>query len=398
MDGPIYIPKVFNGRDRLFFMLNTEWKNQRQSAQGTYSVPSAAMFTGDFSSLASTIYDPLSAAANGGIKTAFPNNKIPTDRIDPISKKFLNYYVSSNLPGTVSNYTQMNSSPNNRAGLTLRMDYVESVKSQWTGRYSWGDEDQSSTGISITGSKILNKHEQYLGTNTRTFSASLVNEARFGYTTMSNSLGTRSAYEVDSVSALGIPNLAAGAPVSWGVPFASFAGTGYSAIGDTQDGPYAIDDNTLQLVDNMSWIKGKHSLRFGFELTRQNYNQVGNQFSRGQFSTQANTTTMSGTRTGGDAFAEFLLGHLYQSTVAVALAQAEYQRNAYHAFVDDTFRVTPKLTLTMGLRYELTPPWVNQLGNQFALGSLSFTGSYPTDIAQTSACASPGGSRKSSAG
>lgn len=148
------------------------------------------------------------------------------------------------------------------------------------------------------------------------------------------------------------------------MPYASFAGTGFSAIGDAQDGPYAIDDNTLQVVDNLALTRGKHSVRFGVEYTRQNYNQIGNQFSRGQFSTQANTT-MSSARAGGDAFAEFLLGNLYQSTVAVALATAQFQRNTFHAFVDDTYKVTQKLTLTFGLRYELTPPWYNQLNNQF---------------------------------
>jgi hypothetical protein len=364
LDGPVRIPKVFDGRDRLFFMANDEWKVQRQNSQATYSVPTAAMFTGDFSAFGTTIYDPNSAAG-GATKTPFLNNTIPPSRIDPISKKFLNYYVSSNLPGFSNNYTQMNSSPNNRDGFTLRMDFVESAKSQWTGRYSWGDENQSSTGISITGSKIVTNYEQYLGTNTRTFSPTLVNEARFGYTRLYNALGTRSAFDVDSVSAIGIPNLQPGAPVSWGVPMASFAGDGFVAIGDVQDGPYAIDDNTLQAVDNLSLIRGKHSLRFGFEYTRQNFNQVGNQFSRGQFAFQPNAT-QSSSYTGGDAFAEFLLGDLYNSIVAVALAQADFQRNTFHAFADDTYKVTPRLTLTLGVRYELTPPWVNQLNNLFS--------------------------------
>jgi hypothetical protein len=357
LDGPVRIPKLFNGRDRLFFMANYEKRVQRENRQGVYSVPTAALFGGDFSAWPTTIYDPTT-------KTAFPGNIIPSDRIDPISKKFLNYYVPSNLPGFSNNYTQVNSFPNNRDGFTLRMDLVESEKSQWTGRYSWGDENQSNTGISITGSKIVTNYEQYLGTNTRTFSPAVVNVARFGYTRLSNALGTRSAFDTDSVSAIGIPNLQPGDPVTWGVPFASFAGDGFVAIGDAQDGPYAINDNTLQLVDTLAWVRGKHSLRFGFEFTRQNYNQVGNQFSRGQFAFQA-YHTQSLDKKGGDAFAEFLLGDLYQSIVAVAIAQAKFQRNAYHAFVDDTYKVTPKLTLSLGLRYELTPPWVNQLNNQF---------------------------------
>ena len=364
IDGPVRIPKLFDGRNRLFFMANDEWKVQRQNSQSTYSVPTPAMFGGDFSGLSSLIYDPATAVT--GTKTPFPGNRIPSNRIDPISKKFLNYYVPSNLPGLSNNYTQMNSSPNNRDAFTLRMDFVESAKSQWSGRYSWGDENQASTGISITGSKILTNYEQYLGTNTRTLTPTLVNEARFGYTRLSNSLGTYSAYNVDTVSALGIPNLQPGDPVSWGVPFVSFSGNGFSAIGDTQDGPYAIDDNTLQAVDNLSWIHGKHTFRFGFEYTRQNFNQIGNQFSRGQFAFQANAT-QSSTRTGGDAFAEFLLGDIYQSTVAVALANAKFQRNAEAAFIDDTWKATPRLTLSLGLRYELTPPWTDQLNNLFTV-------------------------------
>ena len=170
LDGPVRIPKIVDGRNRLFFMANDEWKTQRQNSQGTYSVPTAAMFGGDFSAYGTTIYDP-NTAANGGTKSPFPNNVIPASRIDPISKKFLNYYVPSNLPGFANNYTQMNSSPNNRDGFTLRMDFVESPKSQWTGRYSWGSENQASTGISITGSKIITGYEQYLGTNTRTISS-----------------------------------------------------------------------------------------------------------------------------------------------------------------------------------------------------------------------------------
>ena len=144
IDGPVRIPKLFSGRNKLFFMANDEWKKQRQNSQALYTVPTAAMFGGNMNGL-STIYDPLTGL-NGATKTPFPNQTIPMSRLDPTSQKLLAYYPSSNLPGLSNNYTQFNSSPNNRDGFTLRMDWVESAKSQWTGRYSWGDENQSSTG------------------------------------------------------------------------------------------------------------------------------------------------------------------------------------------------------------------------------------------------------------
>jgi hypothetical protein len=366
IDGPVRIPKLFNGKNRLFFMANDEWKTQRQNSQALYTLPTAAEEQGNLSALSAVIYDPSTGGATGAAKTPFSGNMIPTSRLDPISQKFLKYYSTASLPTALNNYPFAVSSPVNRDGFTLRMDFVESSKSQWTGRYSWGDENQSSNGLGGLGSKIITNYEQYLGSNTRTITPSLVNEARYGYTRLFNSIGTLSAFSNDVVSALGVPGLQPGLPATWGIPAISLNGDGFSGIGDNTDGPYVIQNNSLQLVDNLSWIKGKHTFRFGFEYTRQNFDQVGNQFSRGNFVFQPNAT-QSPTHTGGDAFAEFLLGDLYQSTVAVAIASANYQRNAEAAFIDDTYKITPKITFSLGLRYELTPPWVDQLNNDFTV-------------------------------
>ena len=366
VDGPVWIPKLFNGRNRLFFMANDEWKIQRQNSQSLYTLPTATEEAGNLAALAATIYDPSAGGSTGATKTPFPGNVIPSNRLDPISQSLLKYYAAAALPAATNNYPLFVSSPLSRDGFILRMDFVESTKSQWTGRYSWGSEAQSSTGLGGAGSKILTGYEQYLGTNTRTLTPTLVNEARFGYSRLFNSIGTLSAFTNNVVGALSIPGLQAGLSSTWGIPSISLNGDGFSAIGDSTDGPYVIQDNTLQAVDNLSWTKGKHTIRFGVEYDRQNFNQVGNQFSRGNFVFQPNAT-QSPTHTGGDAFAEFLLGDLYQSTVAVAIANAQFQRNAAAAFIDDTYKITPKLTLSLGLRYELTPPWVDQANNDFTV-------------------------------
>ncbi len=361
MDGPVRIPKIFNGRNRLFFMSNYEAFRRRQNSQSIYSVPTAAMLGGDFSGLGTTIYDPSN-------KTPFPGNAIPTNRIDPISKKLLNYYNSANVAGAglTSNYVQSNASPQNRDGFVLRLDFVESSKSQWFGRYSWGDENQSSQGLNLSGSKILTNYEQYVGSNTRTLRPTLVNEARFGYNRFFNSIGTFLAFNTDVISSLGIAGFSGGPSVTWGIPNIVFQGDGFSSIGDSTDGPYANSNNSLQFIDNLSWIHGRHTFKFGGEFMRQNYNQVGNQFSRGQFTFQPNAT-QSASLTGGDAFAEFLLGDLYQSEVAVGIANATFQRNMEAAWVDDTWKLTSKLTLSLGLRYELTPPFLDTKGDLFSV-------------------------------
>ncbi len=357
IDGPVVIPKVFNGRNKLFFMSNFETLVQRQSQQAVYSVPTSAMLQGNFSAWPTTIYQP-------GTGVPYPNNVIPTSQLSPISQQMLKFYDAATLPGFVNNYTQNNASPFIRDGFIIRMDFVESSKSQWSGRYSWGSEVQKNGALSITGTKVTTGYEQYLGSNTRILSPNVVNEARFGYSRMFNAITTADAFSVNTVAALGIPNLVAGQPVQWGVPEASFSGDGFYQVGDGSDDPYQISDNTAQLVDNLSWIKGKHTFKFGFEYNRQNFDQLGNQFLRGQFTFSPNAT-QSSTHTGGDAFAEFLLGDMFQSTVAAAPAMANYQRNVEAAFIDDTWKITPKLTLSLGLRYELTPGFTDALNNLF---------------------------------
>jgi hypothetical protein len=356
VDGPVSIPKLFNGRNKLFFMANYEWLRQRQTQQAVYSVPTAAMFKGDFSGLGTTIYDPTT-------KMPFTSNMIPSNMISPISQALLKYYDPATLPGLTNNYVQNNGSPKNRDGFVLRMDFVESAKSQWSGRYSWGDENFVNQTINVSGSKLLTNYEQYMGSNTRILSANVVNEARFGYARFYNSLSTISAFQTDTVASLNLPNLpTSGPPVTWGIPSVTL--TGYNGFGDNSDGPYQNQNNTAQFIDTVSWIKGKHAFKFGFEYDRQNFNQIGNQYPRGQYSFQPNAT-QSAAGTGGDSFAEFLLGDIFQSTVAVAVAQAAFQRNVESAFVDDTWKITPKFTLSLGLRYELTPPYTDQTNNLF---------------------------------
>src|SRR5579864_3201133 len=309
IDGPIVIPKLFNGRNRLFFMSNDEWLVQRQTQQAVYNVPTPQMFQGNFSQLGTTIYDPAT-------KQPFQGNIIPSSMISATSQQLLKYYNSSTLPGLTNNYVQNNGSPFNRDGFVLRMDFVESSKSQWTGRYSWGDEVQSNQTINVSGAKITTNYEQYLGSNTRILTPNIVNEARFGYARFYNALTAIGAFGTNYVQQLNLPNLAPGPPVTWGIPSVALAN--YSGFGDNSDGPYQNSNNTAQFIDNVSWNKGKHSFKFGFEYDRQNFNQFGNQYSRGQYAFQPNATKspIPG-QPGGDAFAEFLLGDIYQSTLAV---------------------------------------------------------------------------------
>src|SRR5437016_1524519 len=183
LDGPVRVPKLYDGHDKLFFMANYEALRRRQNFLNTYNVPTPAMFNGDFSELGTTIYDPLTSQP-------FPGNKIPSNRLDPFSLKRLKYYNPATRPGQTTNYVQFKSSPLNRRGFATRLDYNESPRSQWMGRYSWGDENQATQTLNRAGTKVLTNYEQYAGSNTRTFTPNLVNEASFGYSRFYNCTGT----------------------------------------------------------------------------------------------------------------------------------------------------------------------------------------------------------------
>ena len=398
LDGPIWIPKVYNGRDRFFFMVDDEWRKIRATNFAHTVVPSSAIAGGNFQGFTTangtpvTIYDPATGDANGLGKTQFmcngQANVICANRIASQSTALLNYLGTSSLPfyanGAVqNNYTYTTMQPQDRQGLTVRGDFIQSQKSQYAFRYSSGNEDILSTGLLGAGSKIVTNYYQYMGSNTWTLTPTIVNEARFGYTHFFNSLGLLSAYTNDVVDSIKIPGLSGGLPSTWGIPAVSFAsgpaGTTKSIWGGSSggfgdlggDGPYVVTDPTWQIVDNISWVKGKHSFGFGFEYNRQTFNQLGNQFSRGQFSAEPLATALESgtpgsiTLSGGDALADFLLGDLYQSTVAVAVANANYVRNVEAFYGDDTYKVLPNLTISAGLRYELTPPWNDTFGNDF---------------------------------
>jgi hypothetical protein len=387
LGGPITVPKVFNGTNRFFFLVNEEWFKQRASGQASATLPTQDELNGDFSQMVDKngnqipIYDPSTYNSTTGLKTQFQGNKLTS--IDPISAKVMQlFYHPASLPIASQNYFYGTSSKFDRQAFTLRADYNQSSKSQWSFRWSYGNEPNSSLGFpaagGTTGSKTVTNYYQYMGSNTWTITPTFVNQIRFGYTNFVNSLGTLSQGTNDEVGKIGIPGLSSGEPSTWGIPDFSFADN-FTGIGDTNDGPYVTSDPNWEIVDNASWVKGKHALDFGFDFTRMTFNELGNQFSRGVFNFQnyATANFINGKAVGGDGLADFLLGDLYQTTYAVQIADANYVRNVEAAYIDDTYKITPKLTIALGLRYELTPPWTDTLGNEFIV-NLNHSPLYPS--------------------
>ena len=366
--GPVWLPHIFKGTDRLFFMSNYEGYKERRLTRQLFSVPSVKMRSGDFSEVSNPIYDPLNRTQQ------FLGNKIDPRRFHPTSVKLLEFFPPPNLnPGLVPfNYEGTLNRRADKDQFIQRIDFVESSKSNWFGRYSWGDETEVNPVFYRNSSRIWTTVHQTMLSNTRVLSTSMVNEFRAGFNEFYNVKAGEFAYTRDVMSELKIPGISALPSVAWGTPDVRIQGfqnpTG-SSFGDI-DGPYTNKNRVYQAIDNFSWTSGNHSFRFGGELRWDRYNQLGNLFSRGQFQFGASVTTrLTNGTTGaavpntGNSFAEFLLGYARLDQGSVALAAVKFRAMSQAYYIDDTWKIHPKVSINYGLRYEYTPPFLDKTGN-----------------------------------
>ncbi len=368
LGGPVRIPKLFNGRNRLFFMTNYEGQRWYTSQQETGTVPTPAMLgeaSGEnYASFGpSHVYDPATETGSGSHVTAteFPNDQIPSSRFDKDAVYLLQFYPAPNVPGaTINNYQALVSSVQNADQFTVRIDLTESAKSTWFGRYSWSSEfDLTPSTFPDQGSTLSTVVHQTAIGNTRTPTPTITNEFLVGYSGIVNGDLPQSAYSQNVIGSLPngiVQGLAAPSPITYGIP--SIGITGYSGFGDPQQ--LAISyDHTIQAVDNITMVRGKHTIQFGAEVRHDEYNQEGNSFVDGSlgFTGQATSNPQAPTTT-GNPVADYMLG-LTSVTAGAVLPLAVAQLRALDQFyyVEDTWRILPNLTITPGLRYENVPPF-----------------------------------------
>jgi Carboxypeptidase regulatory-like domain len=359
--GPVW-------KNHLFFMSNYEGYKDDKQFQTLYSVPSVAMRAGNFSELLGTqsginlqtgqpngvIVDPTQCTVVGTSRTCAPfaGNVIPSGRLHTISKQLLEFYPEPTSGGLNNNYLSFQDREIDKNQYTQRMDLVQSSASTWMGRYSYASESELTPALKLNGTKLkTNVHQVAIG-NTRTMSSNVVNEFRFGFNYFFNTFGRELAFERDVVKELNIPGISLNPPEAWGIP--NIPITGFSTFGDSTEGPYTNRNKAFEFTDNVSWIRGRHSFKIGGGIRYDMYNQVGNQFARGNFQFQHIAT--------GYAFADFMLGYPQQTESAVALAVTKFRALSHSYYFTDTWKLRSDMTLDLGLRYEYTPPWLDKNG------------------------------------
>jgi outer membrane receptor protein involved in Fe transport len=356
-------------KNRIFFMANFEGLRESILGNGQATTPPVAMRNGDFSDpamLGGVIFDPASVmeVAPGQFSgTPFANNIIPANRLSPIAQRLLEFYPEPNQPigiGEGPNYFRSVPELLDWDQFTSRGDFVENSSSQWFYRYSWGREKVADgQTFEARDNRITTNVQQHALSNTRTFSPTLVNEFRLGVSLFDNDKLTKFNGIRDVSAELGIPGMPIPDPQAWGTPSVNVGGLNdFSGFGEASGGPFLNNNRNYQIVNNTSWIRGNHTFKFGIDISESRYAQVGNQFARGQFNSSNNQTSDPNNRsTTGNGFASFMTGWLNAATRAGGLPNVQFRRKPVMLYFEDTWKITPKLTMNIGLRYENTKPW-----------------------------------------
>jgi hypothetical protein len=364
--GPVWIPKIVNGRNRLFWFYSFEGIRQSEPEPLFSTVPTAEQRRGDFSALlrlgpSYTIYDPMTGTLQGGSvrRTAFQNNVIPPNRLNPIAQSILDFVPLPNQPGVVgeNGYNGTNNYFNNSvrsdrfSGHMGRLDFNASDRNKmfWNFRFNDRLEDRSDRfGNDITGNYLTRTNWGTTFDDVHTFTPTLLFNVRFGWTRFIEA-NTRQSTGFDPTS-LGLPGY-----VATNSSRLLFPRIDFGQITDLSDsgGDYVPFD-TFQIFGALTKVAGGHTLKFGTDLRRQieSSNGFGNSVGQYTFATNwTNPGTGQASAPLGQDIAAFLLGLPTGGNFDVNATRTN-QAYYYAFFVQDDWRVRSNFSLNLGLRYE----------------------------------------------
>ncbi len=409
--GPINIPHVYNGKNRTFFFGDIEFTRIRQGVTWSTNVPTLAEKNSGYTNFQDlilfqsgsrtdllgraapfgTIFDPattrsvtkgvadpvtgLMATGTGFVRDPFPGNIIPANRLDPNAIKILNLFPDPNGPGIFNNYVNNPVTKHNVNRFDVRVDHNFSEKDQIFARFSLYDEPQlkpgpfggiADGGAFNQGTQTAIAHNSALSW-TRSFSPTLINEARVGLSYIHTGRLQPNGDDLSNI------------PLSFGVPgvpqvsknggLPTFAINGLSQLGSNA---FLVSDefnSTFQFTENLTKIRHSHSFKGGFEFQHIKFSTLQPPWSRGQFAYGGTYTSIPNKGDGTTGRAQLLLLPVNPVTVGTQngvnaiqggsndvrisnMANTDDGHNYYGLYFKDDWKVKPKLTLNLGLRWD----------------------------------------------
>jgi Carboxypeptidase regulatory-like domain/TonB dependent receptor len=361
-------------RNTLFYFLSYEGTRQHRQVPNTISVPTEAVRNGDFTATGSTIYDPFTGNPDGTARTPFPGNVIPANRISPIASQLMGFMPLPNLPGEMNNYFVQPRFVFNRWTVDSKVNWNATDRLQVFGRYSQLDfyqDNETVLGEQLQGAPGGGGNPgvgwgdtfNFSSGATYTAGSNIVMDGHFGWVRMGSNVEMSDLGENKGLDWLGIPGTNGPDPWDGGTPY--FDLDGYADLGTTQNFmPYYRNDDQYQMVANVTWLKGRHNVRFGSDLyyTTLNHTQPEiadtNFGARGGWNFNAGPTQLRGGPGGTNfnSFASFLLG-LPSQAGRLKLNVAPYTTRSwqYSFYIRDQWQIRPNMTLSFGTRYEYFP-------------------------------------------
>lgn len=400
ISGPVTIPKLYNGKDKTFFLFSYEGiRDSRPRFDATNVwVPTSALASGDFSAYLSKvkIYDPLTGTFNattGAVtnRTPFTNNIIPAGRISAVAKAVLPFLGSPKggaangflINGNIFDST-LAEKTRKYDNFTAKIDHNFTRNDRFFGRYSWYNRDSSYnnyTGTDYIGDRFKFISKQTALDEVHTFNAKTVLNLRYGYNRfirLTDAPEGQSGFDLTTLGFAAAYNSLIPADIRRFPRFdfsCSSSCTGAPLGNGHTNENRPVDSHFVTAVLNR--IEGKHSLKLGGEMRiyREDDNFRSNNQS-GQFAFD-NTYTRIGSASAADveglgAFASFLLGYPTTMSFTRAADYSEYSKT-YGFFVNDDIRLSRKLTLGLGLRWEFETPLIERQNKSVSGFDLAYT-------------------------
>lgn len=381
--GPIYLPKIYNGKNRSYFFVSYEGYRWPQTIDpGQLTIPLPEMLNGNFSNWRGTdgalipVYDPATTRSDGRggfIRDPFPNNIIPADRLSPLARRIAAYFPAPNFPGLLRNYVSPGTEPKKRIedAYLLKFDHNIGTKNRMS--FTWNksgshfnnayDTDPtnpnnwSTLPYPLSGRKYY-QGDQYYGNvfrfnDTHLFSPTVVNTLNVGAHRL-----THPEHDI-TVEPFG---------QNWGDKLGGAVGNnpgynvGFPQVNFANDSYYGWESTKLWdeyhtvygLDENITWIKNNHSFKFGYSYQKMFLNTNNRNIAAGSFTFDRRSTSLPGDNSGrtGSPIASFMLGEVFTGNFTIPVTQM--LRFPYHAFfIQDDWKITRRLTANIGLRYEI---------------------------------------------
>jgi hypothetical protein len=375
LGGPLEIPKLVHGKTGTFFFADFEANRRRFSTPLFLFVPTNAMRQGDFSALSTPLLDPFTGSP-------YPGNRLPSgsqcansqDCINPVATSLLkNYLPAPNINvsaanfGSQANYLQQTPTPSDTNGFDLRFDHTINSKQSVFVRWSW--KHLTAQSLTDTALNTVNNflpadqdaehNNNVIVSHNFLITNNLVNEARFGLSFWQFQVHFP-IEGADAISSLGLTGLdLSDHPTAGAFPTFNFSDDSgnYSPIGRDKDG--VTKSQTIQFADNLTWMKGRHTMKFGVDVRRVAYQDLesfGGSDDFGAFTFDQGIFT-------GNAFANLLLGLPTKTYVAQSGPDVHAHTIQTGLYAQDEFHINDRLTLTYGLRWQALPAFVSDLGN-----------------------------------